>query len=81
MGVKLKPPPAPPPLPPESLKADNPSPCFFEDGIRKIDFIFVYKKTTLEDQDNGVKLRYFVFALEELGLEMEGVDGHVIFYF
>lgn len=78
-GVNVKPPPKPPPLPPAPLRVDNPDPCFFNDGVRKIDFIFVYKKSVLEDPEGSKKLQNFVTSLEEFGLEMEGEDGRVIF--
>lgn len=75
--------PKPPPLPPDLPETDNnnTNSCFFKDGIRKIDFIFVYSKTTLDDPNSNTKLRNFVLALEDFGLEMEGENGQVICLF
>lgn len=72
-------PPEPPPLPPQPIYIENANPCYFRDGIRKIDYILVYSKDKLIRDDVGnEKIRSFVTALEDAGLEMEGEDGYVM---
>lgn len=63
------------------MKVYNEDPCYFDDGIRKIDFILVYKKEMIEDSEGNTKIRNFVLSLEEFGLEMEGENASVIFSF
>lgn len=53
-------------------------PCYFEDGIRKIDFVLVYTKDMIEDPEGNEKITNFVLKLEEFGLEMEGADSFVL---